>query len=59
MQTVVVYGDVMNGIDILGPFSDFEEAINYAEINIKHESWWTTELKNPNKKEYSDIEFEF
>lgn len=59
MQTVVVYGDVMNGIDILGPFCDFEEAIYYAEENIKDESWWTTELKNPNKKEYLSTDFEF
>lgn len=44
---VVVSGDPIQGIEVVGPFDDREDAIKYAETNMRGESWWTTEMTAP------------
>jgi len=46
---VIVSGDCIDGINIIGPFLDFEFAIEYAEKELNNNPWWATEVIDPNK----------
>lgn len=44
---IIVVGDPIDGINIVGPFDDFEFAKNYATMFYRHETWWITKLIQP------------
>lgn len=46
---VVVYGNPLDGLEIVGPFKDAGEALDYAENNLSGELWWTYWLLTPGK----------
>jgi len=41
---VVVIGSPFDGQRIVGPFATGEEAIEWAEQNIRNEDWWAVPL---------------
>src|SRR5437660_2102778 len=45
---VILVGNPLQGIkEILGPFFDEDEAIEWAADNLKDPYWWTKDLKEP------------
>lgn len=54
---VIVNGDPMNGFTIVGPFIDYDSAIEYADLKLKHEPWWTAKINNPDPKFGLEVEF--
>ena len=57
-SVVVVSGDLADDFNIVGPFENFQNAIEYAESNIKNEDWWTTNLKDPFQIQKENIDFD-
>ena len=47
---VIISGDPISGVDVIGPFENFDIAIEYASDKLNDIPWWTTEVKDPNKK---------
>ena len=43
-QYMIVYGNVIDGLTFLGPYSSAEEATGYAEDHLENEHWDVTEL---------------
>lgn len=43
---VIVAGSPMDGLTLIGPFSDHGSAVWHAEDTIKQE-WWITKLETP------------
>ncbi len=44
---ILLIGNVIDGLNIVGPFPDNEDAVIWAEGNVKNEEWITTKLHNP------------
>lgn len=47
MKFVLVVGDPVNGIDIIGPFDSSEEAVNHGDIYYCDNHWVMTEIIEP------------
>jgi len=43
----VAHGNPFDGLTITGPFSDSEEAGDWALDHVRHETWWIVELEDP------------
>jgi len=46
MAAAIVCGNPIDGLELIGPFDDFEAATEYAEREID-DDWWVTELYLP------------
>jgi hypothetical protein len=57
MQTVIVTGNQMDGLNVLGPFDNPENAIEYGNKNIDDDTWWTSPLIDPSVSYNFDITF--
>lgn len=44
---VVALGDPFEGIKLFGPFDTAEDAENWAETEVKDESWSLVEVQEP------------
>jgi hypothetical protein len=44
---VIILGNPVDGIVIFGPFDGPLEAVNWAEMQMRGNTWWVTELKEP------------
>lgn len=44
---VVVFGNPLDGLEIVGPFQDADDALHYADCNLSGETWWTYQLSAP------------
>lgn len=44
---VVIAGNPFDRMDIYGPFDDGNEAGDWAESELKRETWWIIEVKKP------------
>jgi hypothetical protein len=45
---VVMYGNPLNGFEVVGPFGSEEDATEYGErFNLRHEPRWPVELRTP------------
>jgi len=47
-QYVIMYGDPVNGLHIMGTFWYAEDAITHAEEFLNGETWWVVELEELN-----------
>ena len=45
---VVIAGSVIDGHTIYGPFSDTEDAIEWAESNLRNANWEVVEVEEAN-----------
>ena len=45
MQTLLIAGNVVDGLTFYGPFEDSEDAIHFAECNLRDITWWVTDLR--------------
>jgi hypothetical protein len=43
----VAFGSVRDGFTFVGPFKTIDEAIRWAEHNIRNEAWEACELQKP------------
>ena len=41
---VLLTGNPIDGLDVIGPFPDVNTAIDWAADNITDADWWTTPL---------------
>jgi hypothetical protein len=49
---VLITGNPVDGISLIGPFTDSEEAIEYAEVHINGPGeWWLAEVEAPQEQE--------
>lgn len=46
-RCVIVYGSPFDGMQVVGPFEDYEDATSFAEENIGGLDWWAVELGDP------------
>lgn len=46
-QFILVYGNVADGLTFLGPYSDAEAAMAYAEAFLNGENWDVIKLNTP------------
>ena len=44
---VIMYGNPVDGIKIVGPFASSEEAINYGDEALSDTEWWLTSIQRP------------
>ncbi len=47
MSTVVVVGDIFNGITIYGPFDSAKDARAWAHSEFADVPWWAVDLETP------------
>jgi hypothetical protein len=45
MKSCLIVGNPVDGIRIVGPFDDSDDAIAFAEASLKHEQWLVTSLE--------------
>jgi hypothetical protein len=50
---VIIYGNIIDGSNVIGPFQTWEETYNFAEKYLQANDWHATELNNP--KEMVDL----
>ena len=48
MQSIIVHGNVVDGLYFVGPYEDAEDAVAHAAETLSGESWHVAELENPN-----------
>ena len=48
--TMLVVGNAFDGLEMIGPFADGEEAGDYADVHYKHDTWYTISPQKPNAK---------
>ena len=46
---VIVVGNPIDGINLIGPFTDVDEPNEYAERHVRDE-WWVVEVRQPEKE---------
>jgi hypothetical protein len=46
-QYIVILGDPVSGIEVIGPFTSRVRGDEWAEINHPNDTWWTTEMERP------------
>lgn len=48
-QFVIIWGDLFDGLDIVGPFDDHDTALEYAESDrdIRDSHYWIKGLAKP------------
>lgn len=44
---VIIYGNIIDGSHIIGPFKDFDEANSFAERKLKDDDWHSVKLVRP------------
>ena len=47
MNTILIVGNVVDGLSFIGPFMDSEEAGDHAERHFKGEDWTACNLDQP------------
>jgi len=45
--SIVIAGDVVNGLSFWGPFGEDDNAVAWAEANIRDRDWVIADLKDP------------
>jgi hypothetical protein len=50
-MTVIVIGDPINGIRIVGAFNTEEDAVTWADRHCEDTDWWTAPLEAPSQWE--------
>jgi hypothetical protein len=55
-KNVIVYGNVVDGIKLVGPFDDAEEACDYAEDcrTIRDAGWVIASIEEPGDRSKED-----
>lgn len=53
---VLALGDPFDGLTLIGPFDSASDVNEYADTEIKDETWWGMELKRPGRKAWSPRE---
>jgi hypothetical protein len=49
---VLITGNPIDGISLIGPFDEPDAAIDYAEVNINGQGeWWLVEVEAPQEQE--------
>lgn len=43
---VVVMGNPFDGLEIRGPFENVDDANDWADQNLRDETWWVVEVKS-------------
>ena len=51
---VILVGNIIDGISIVGSFDGSESANDWADINLKHEEWHVVRILDPKDVEVSD-----
>lgn len=46
-EYVVVSGNPFDGLTIYGSFSCVEEAIEWADLDLRDEPWWIVKVQSP------------
>lgn len=44
---VIVYGNPFDGLAIVGPFEDTEEANHYGEMELRNFEYWVIAVETP------------
>ena len=44
---ILVHGNPVDGFSFVGPFEDTEQAVEYAENNLRGSEWWIAECSAP------------
>ncbi len=45
---IVIIGNPIDGFSIIGPFSTFDEAVEWASTDLaSNEPWWAMKLESP------------
>lgn len=52
-QRVIIHGNPVDGIALIGPFPDGEAAVEYAERELDGD-WWVADLTDPLVTEEED-----
>jgi hypothetical protein len=47
MSFVLVTGDPVDGINLVGPFEVYDDAVRHAEAEYKGETWWVVHVRSP------------
>ena len=51
MNYIICYGNPIDGLTFIGPFEDRDDAVRYAENDIRDGGdWWIAELDEPVKE---------
>jgi hypothetical protein len=44
---ILIVGNPIDGLSVIGPFELHDDAINYGETFGQGEDWWVTGMSNP------------
>lgn len=53
-KSIIMYGNVVDGMQFIGPFDTSHEAGCYAEISLPHEEWWVAPITSPSDEDDSE-----
>ncbi len=56
MQSIIVHGNVVDGLYFVGPYEDIEDAAAHAAETLRGESWHIAELENPDALQCITVE---
>lgn len=48
-QIVIIYGNIIDGSNVIGSFASWEEVNSFAEYYLQSDDWHATELVNPDE----------
>ena len=53
---IIIYGNPVDGLQFIGPFTEPGLANSYAETRLKHETWWVGTMQKPVRQRNLTIE---